>query len=437
MDKNQTKYCMPRVRGIQLSCTLIGVLNVLFNLRNTAVLLHGPTGCAHYCMKFCEQMAMREGEILPGFHPPPLNFRATALSENELIFGGEDRLCVKISEMLNAFPNIPLFVVPSCTVEVIGDDVQGVCERMSRQTGRTVIYFSMGGFLKGEHYQGINSAYFELIDRFLSPAQETPSKMVNIVAERSLAPTTDIDFVEVRRLLGILGLEVNTRFVRSMAFEDLPMVTRAGLNLPAVCNQSIAVCEYLHQQFNIPFVREGFPSGFNDTRIWLETITEALSLGTDVNAVMEAERDFVVHEIARLGNPMKGLKMVVNTFPVHMDWLMEFLELVGVDLLEVNILDNGYFQTDFIDGRGMFPCQVNDHMSLEKILANNRQVRADLYLQCSLHYSPIPNHQPGLLIKEVPVIPPVGPRGLLNLFVNWSQWMRYTEVEGWRNERLN
>lgn len=222
-----------------------------------------------------------------------------------------------------------------------------------------------------------------------------------------------------------------------MEFEDISQVTRAGLNLPAVCNQSIAVCEHLHQQFNMPFVREGFPSGFADTRIWLEAITQALSLKADVNALLEAERGFFVNEIERLGNSLKGMKIVVNSFPVHMDWLIEFLELIGTDLLEVNILDSAYFQTDFMDGRGMFPCPVNDHMSLEEILANNRRVRADLYLQCSLHYSPIPNLQPGLLIKEVPVIPPVGPRGLLNLFVNWSQWMRYTEVEGWRNERLN
>jgi nitrogenase molybdenum-iron protein alpha/beta subunit len=124
MDRNQTKYCMPRVKGSQLSCTLVGVLNVLFNLRNTAVLLHGPTGCAHYGMKFCEQMILREREILPGFHPPPLNFRSTALSENELIFGGEDRLCAEIAQMLESFPDVPLFVVPSCTVEVIGDDVR-------------------------------------------------------------------------------------------------------------------------------------------------------------------------------------------------------------------------------------------------------------------------------------------------------------------------
>jgi hypothetical protein len=80
---------------------------------------------------------------------------------------------------------------------------------------------------------------------------------------------------------------------------------------------------------------------------------------------------------------------------------------------------------------------MNAHMRLEEMLANNLQKKADLYLQCSAHYSPIPNLQPGLLIREVPVIPPVGPRGLLNLFANWSHWMRFTEVEGWRHERLD
>lgn len=437
MDKNQTKYCMPRVRGSQLSCTLVGVLGVLFNLRNTAVLIHGPAGCAHYGMKFCQQMTLRETKILPGFHPMPLNFRTTALSEKELIFGGEDLLCEKIDEMLKAFPDYPLFVVPCCTVEVIGDDVEGVCERMSQETGRTVIAFSMGGFLKGDHYQGINSAYFDLIRNFLTPTQETDSRMVNVVAERSLAPTVDIDFLEIQRLLRLLGLGVNTRFVRSMAFEDLPKVTRAGLNLPAVRNQSVAICEHLRDTFDMPFLQEGFPSGFKDTRLWLESIAENLALDADIDALVESERAFVTDEIRRLDNTLKGLKIVVNTFPMHMGWLTEFLDLVGAELLEVNILDTAYFEADFLDRSGPFPCPVNKHMSLEDILANNRSVQADLYLQCSLHYSPIPNHQPGLLIKEVPVIPPVGPRGMLNLFVNWSQWVRSTQLEGWRRESIS
>ena len=47
---------------------------------------------------------------------------------------------------------MPVLVIPSCTVEVIGDDVHGVCERVCRETGRTVVYFNMGGFLKGGNY---------------------------------------------------------------------------------------------------------------------------------------------------------------------------------------------------------------------------------------------------------------------------------------------
>lgn len=437
MDESPTKYCLPRVKGSQLSCTLVGVLGVLLNLRNTAVLLHGTTGCAHYGMKFCQQMMLREAEIVPGFRPPPLNFRTTALSENELIFGGEDRLCRVIEEMLAIFPDQPLLVVPSCTVEVIGDDVGGVCERMSRQTGRTVVYFNMGGFLKGDHYEGINSAYFDLIDRFLAPPSEIRSNTVNLVAERGLMPAADIEVVEVGRLLGLLGLEVNQRFVRDLAFEDLPSVSRAALNLPAVCNQSMAVCRRLYDKFQMPFIQEGFPSGLADTRTWLQAIQEALSLRVDIDALMEAERRFVMAEINRMTNPLKGRKITVNTVPIHLGWLVEFLELAGADLLEVNMLDSGYFQGEFIDALGPLPCPVNAGMRVEDILARNQRREADLYLQCSLHYSPIPTLQSGLLVKEIPVIPPVGPRGLLNLLVNWARWMTPDTVEGWRNEAFD
>ena len=436
MDDITTKYCMPRIKGSQLSCTLVGSLSVLLNLRDTAVLLHGTTGCAHYGMKFCQQMMMRADEIMPGYQLPPINFSTTALSENELIFGGEDRLCEKIAEMLDAYPDLPLFVIPSCIVEVIGDDVQGVCERMSRDTGRTVIYFNMGGFLKGDHFQGVNTTYFDLIDHFLTPPAQTDPRAVNLVAERGLMPAAEIDFLEVRRLLAKLGLSINTRFVRHLAFADLGRVTEAALNLPSVSNQSMVICQRLHERFGMPYLREGFPSGFADTRSWLEAIRESLSLDVNIESLMRKEWDFFRTEIDRLGNPLAGLKVIINAVPIHLGWLTEFLEAVGADLMQINILHTGYFQTDFIDNPGALPCPVNARMRFEDVLANNLDAHADMILQCSVHYSPMPNHQPGLLIKEVPVVPPVGPRGLLNLFVNWSQWIRSNQVEGWRNEPI-
>ena len=100
-------------KGSQLSCTLVGSLSVLINLQDTAVLLllrHHRV--RHYGMKFCQQMIMRAEEMVPGYQLPPVHFGTTALSENELIFGGEDRLCEKITEMLDAYPELPPFRDP-------------------------------------------------------------------------------------------------------------------------------------------------------------------------------------------------------------------------------------------------------------------------------------------------------------------------------------
>ena len=234
-----------------------------------------------------------------------------------------------------------------------------------------------------------------------------------------------------------MGLSINTRFVRHLPFADLGRVTTAALNLPSVSNQSMAVCQRLNERFEMPFLREGFPSGFNDTHHWLAAIRESLSLDVNIERLMQAEWDFFHSEIDRLGNPFKGLKVIINAVPIHMGWLTEFLEAVGADLMQINILDTGYFQTDFIDDPGtLAPAQSMPRMRFEDVLANNLDAHADMILQCSVHYSPMPNHQPGLLIREVPVVPPVGPRGLLNLFVNWSQWIRSNKVEGWRNEPI-
>ena len=433
---SETKYCIPRVKGSQLSCTLVGVLGVLFNLRGVAILLHGTVGCAHFGLRFCEHMFLRENEILPRFQFPSVRFRATGLSEEELIFGGETVLRQKIEDALAEFPEVPLLVVPSCTVEVIGDDVDGICREMSAATGRRIVYLKMGGFLGGDHYQGLNTVYTDLINHFLTPADAVDPHGVNLVAERGLSAVADIEAREITRLLSRLGLTVNCRFIRNFHRKDFPRVTRAALNLPCVHNQTIAVCRHLEKKFGMPYIAEGFPSGFADLQTWLAAISERLNLDADAEALAAAERDFFLQEIHRLGNPLQGLRVVLNTIPMNVHWLVEFLELTGAELMEVNILQSAYFQSDFVDRIGRFDCPVRTDMRVEDILQNNRESGADLYLQCAIHSSPLPVLQPGLLVKEVPVLPPVGPRGLLNLFVNWAQWLYNPQTEGWRRENV-
>ncbi len=433
---SETKYCIPCIKGSRLSCTLVGALSVLLNLRDTVVLLHGTPGCAHYGMKFCQQMLMRKQELLPDFGLPNIRFTSTGMTENELIFGGEEKLSRKIRETLEQFPGRPLLVIPSCTVEVIGDDVSGVCDAMAEETGRQVIYFNMGGFLKGDHYEGINTAYLDVIDRFLAPSSAVDSGLVNLVAEPGIMPIADFDYWEIRRLLQKIGLRINTRFIVDLPFEDLPKVTRAGLNLPAARNQSLAVCSHLHERFGMPYISQGFPSGFKDTREWLDAILTVLGMKVDLDGIMEEEKRFFVEEVERLGNPFKGLRVIVNAAPVHLGWLMEFLDLVQADLVEVNLLNTRYFEANFLDDPGTFPCPVNKGLGPEEMLARNSEKKADLYLQSFFHQAPLPHLQPGLLVKEVPLHPPVGPRGMLDLFADWSRWMRFTGVEGWRHESL-
>src|SRR5512133_3695102 len=229
-------------------CTLTGALSVTTHVRDAASIIHGPKGCAHHNFSLLHATGLdNDRAIVP-------DLISSALAETDIVFGGEDALARTISAVSERDVSA-IFVLSTCIVDTIGDDVEAVC---GRGYPVPVIPVSTAGFLGGTFQDGMKNALLSLAA--LAEPQEKDLS-VNIIGEMNLEYEVEENFSEVARLLTLLGLPVGIRFVHDIRFDEIPALGAGQLNIlrdPSL----VPVGEFLKSRFGTPYV-SSFPTGLS------------------------------------------------------------------------------------------------------------------------------------------------------------------------------
>lgn len=269
MNSNPSPASTSRLGG----CTLTGAISVTSHVRDAVTVVHGPKGCSHHNSSLLHASWLgNDRAVLPALV-------STGLSENEVIFGGEETLRSAIGHAAARDTTRAIFVLSTCIVETIGDDVCAVC---SEDYGVPVIPIPSAGFLGGTFQDGMNNALIALAGT-ASPCGKSGG--VNIVGEMNLEYEVEENFCEVARLLSLLDLPVNLRFVHDLSWDRVAGIGGAQLNVlrsPAL----VPVGEYLKELFGTPYL-PSFPHGLSGTLAFIREV--AAACGADGKDAVMAE----------------------------------------------------------------------------------------------------------------------------------------------------
>ncbi|HWS22281.1 MAG TPA: nitrogenase component 1 [Methanoregula sp.] len=244
-------------------CTLTGALSVTTHVRDTVTIIHGPKGCTHHNFSLLHATGFDNDQI----NMPDLI--STGLSESDIIFGGEAALDRTLDAVAKRHLGA-VFVLSTCIVDTIGDDVAALCRR---DRGVPVLPVPSGGFLGGTFQNGVNNALNALADT-AEPC--TKGWCVNIIGEKNLEYEVEENYAEVSRLLAALGISVNLRFVRDCSLSDITRLGAARLNILRD-DDLRPVGERLHQRFATPFI-PSFPVGLTGTIGFLESVADSFGV---------------------------------------------------------------------------------------------------------------------------------------------------------------
>jgi len=275
-------------------CTLTGALSVTTHVRDTVTIIHGPKGCTHHNFSLLHATGFGNDLIaMP-------DLISTGLSESDIIFGGEAALERTLDAVAKRHIGA-VFVLSTCIVDTIGDDVAAICRR---DRGVPVLPIPSGGFLGGTFQNGVNNALNALADT-AEPC--TKGSCVNIIGEKNLEYEVEENFTEVSRLLTALGISVNLRFVRDCSMTDITRLGAARLNI--LRDEDLRpVGERLHQRFGTPFILS-FPVGLAGTIGFLKSVAD--SSGVKYLRAVQEEKD-LQEEILTEFNDITGTSIAFD-----------------------------------------------------------------------------------------------------------------------------
>lgn len=271
MSSNPSHSNSSRFEG----CTLTGALAVTTQIQDAISIIHGPAGCAHH------NFSLLHATLLGSDAAEIPHLLSTHLTENDIIFGGEEALEQTLAGVLEMRP-IPasVFVISTCIVDTIGDDVGAVC---AREWGVPLAAVPTSGFLGGVFENGVVNALIAAGSLADPPSGDCGG--VNLIGEKNLEFDVEENYAEVRRLLSLLGLPVNLRFVRGIRTADLRRVGGGAVNV--LREPSLRpVGEDFRRRFGTPWI-DSFPVGLAGTLRFLEDA--AALCGVESEAAVQAE----------------------------------------------------------------------------------------------------------------------------------------------------
>jgi nitrogenase molybdenum-iron protein beta chain len=216
----------------------------------------------------------------------------TSVAENNIVFGGEERLEEQIASTIEVMDGDLYFVVTGCQVEIIGDNAANVTARF-QDPKSPVLYASTPGFL-GDGFKGYEAVLSSLVANFITPVAKKDKKVVNLLG---LMPGQDVfykgNLANLVYLLGQLGIKANTFFGHDETVEKIKTYGQAGHNLVFSAIHGQQVAKTFEDSHSIPSITVDLPIGDTGTEAFLRAIAEPLKIPkVKLEEVIAKERSY-------------------------------------------------------------------------------------------------------------------------------------------------
>ena len=335
------------VRRTNCSCSMPGVWRALSFVRGALVVFHSPRPCAHIAHGMDVSSFHRLTAAGTSVRLSPVPLLTSGLSENEAVFGGEERLRECIRFAAQKYHPQAVFIANSCVSGVIGDDTQAIAAEMEEELGLPVTAVSAHGFLDGEYYAGYLDAARALVDRFMQPAER---KEGTVVLLGDCGGMHGEYVKELRRLLSLLGLRVTGQSPSYLALDELQAVPEAELVIllgrrmdDEKQAQLAALAAHIRERLGTPYLADVYAVGAEETARWLRRVGQLCHCEEAAERAIVAEEASFSAAVEKARNDLAGRRCAL-AIGRDLTWfqpeiILRLLDKAGVELAGIVLLD--------------------------------------------------------------------------------------------------
>ncbi|MRR36266.1 hypothetical protein EG829_16640, partial [bacterium] len=257
-------------------CSLGGAAATVTALPGGVPILHSASGCAG---NFAWTQNGGSG-LQVGGYCGSLTVPSSNMQENEVVFGGEERLREQIKNTLEVIDGGLYVVLTGCVPEMIGDDIFAVVNDF-RDEGAPIIGAITGGF-RGNSYWGYDLVLQALVKDYLERGLPKVKGKVNLWG---VVPYMDPfwrgNLEGARHLLELLGLEVNSFFTPADSLESIRRAGEAELNVVVSDIYGQEAAKQFEERHGTPYLTLPLPIGPSASEEFLRVVGNALNLESD------------------------------------------------------------------------------------------------------------------------------------------------------------
>ena len=256
----------------------IGAMRIASSMEGLHYVLHAPQGDTYADLLFT--MIERRGKR------PPVTY--TTFQARDL--GGDTAEMVKehIKEAVERFTPKALLVGESCTAELIQDQPGSLAQGMGFNI--PIISLELPAYSKKENW-GASETLYQLVRGLLKNRASEKKEQHNPISwkETGRRPKVNLlgpsllgfrcrdDVLEIQKILGAHGIDVNVVAPLGASPEDIERIPDADVNVLLYPEIAESTCQWLERNFGIPFTKT-IPIGVGATNEFLSELHKILGL---------------------------------------------------------------------------------------------------------------------------------------------------------------
>ena len=345
------------------ACTSHGAADGAMRITDAAVILHGPGSCA-YLMEYAFRRraelssSERKGEAPdPGIYSTRMNADSAFRGEEE---GIENAVRNAIGDGYRH-----MFLIPTCSSEIIGTDIVKIASRISAKYSADVIPVPADDAFLSSKFGGI----FGLVDALVSRMKpmEPEKDTVNLVARWFYGIGKDRNIESISRILSKIGLRIRFRFLDFCRFSEIEEFCGSEYDIQigkSRFNEKMGAKIAERTGRRLPLAID-LPVGMSECIECIEKIAEyAPALAGRKESAVQSIRSEFDAIFSKYSPFLKGKKAVIYCIMVRdLKWQVESAKAAGMNIRAILFAD-GFVIDHNVRAPGYGDIPVFDHASL-------------------------------------------------------------------------
>ncbi len=161
------------------------------------------------------------------------------------------------------------------------------------------IIYAPTSYLEGDKMTGYNLILEALVDNVVEEPAQSMSRTVNIFGIMADMSNANADALEMKRLLGELGIKVNEVFCCNSEIDRIKHAAEANLNIVVSEIRGVGAAKKMEQRLGVPYKVVPYPIGMTNTKNFLQTAADFFGINKKKVDELIARESETVYEAMR------------------------------------------------------------------------------------------------------------------------------------------